>query len=392
MARELVLGIDFGSSTTIAGALVGDRIELVQDAGDHVIPSVAYVPDRGGIEIGRRAAARQWTDPSRVVRSVKRLLGQPSSAELVRRYAAGVPFQVDLTGDRPVLKLTHSIVPEQVAAAVLAHVRDLAEKRFGATPRKAVVTLSADAPPGYREAIVRAARIAHLEILELVAEPIAGTLALDLHMASVHRRVVVCDFGGGTFDVSAVLQEGLRFRPIATYGDHFLGGDDLDDVLAEAIAAVVMRNSGYDLHKDIVRWNELVLRCESAKRQLSDGAHAPLAMRDAYLQGGVRKDLKLTLEESWAAAAWNQKLTRAREVIVELLRRAGWHPQDVDVIGLVGGGSLVPAFQRSVRDLFPPDRVTLAYAPELAVAQGATLLTARYRSASQALPTLVASA
>ncbi len=389
MPRELVLGIDFGSSTTIAGALVGDRIELVQDNGGSVIPSIAFVPDRGGLEVGHRAAARQWTDPSRVVRSVKRLLGLPSSSELVRRYAAGVPFQVDLTSDKPVLKLAQSIAPEQIAAAILAHVRDLAEKRFGLTPKRAVITLSADAPHGYREAITKAARIAHLEVLDLVAEPIAGTLALDLHMQSAHRRVVVCDFGGGTFDVSAVLQEGLRFRPVAVYGDHFLGGNDLDDVMAEAIAAIVYRNSRYDLHRDVVRWNELVLRCESAKRQISSGTSAPLVMRDAYLHAGVRKDLRLTLEGPWAEATWHAKLARTADVVGELLRRAGWRPQDVDVVGLIGGSSMIPAFRRQMSSLFGVGRVTLADAPELAVAQGATLLTARFQKVSDRIPTLV---
>lgn len=391
MNRDLVLGIDFGSSSTIAGALVGDRIELIQDAGDRVIPSVVYLPDKGAPEVGRRAVARQLTEPAKVVRSVKRLLGLPSDSELVRRYAGTAAFRVDLAHARPVLKMrAGDLAPEQVAAAVLGRVRDLAEARFGTKLKKVVLTMSAAAPPGYRDAITRAAKVAQLEIVDLIAEPVAGALALDLHRQPAQRRVLVCDFGGGTFDVSMIVQDGMRFTPVATAGDHFLGGDDLDHALAEAIAGVVVRNSGYDMHRDAVRWTELVFRCENAKRQLSVLPESPLAMREAYVQAGATKDLRLTLELAWAEAVWVPLMQRVLGVIEEGLRRAQWAAADVDLVGMIGGSALVPSFTRAVATMFPPTHIFLAHEPELAVAQGATLLTARHRGSQAALPTLVA--
>lgn len=391
MTRELVLGIDFGSSSTIAGVLVGDRIELVRDQGDPVIPSVVFVPDRGAPEIGRRAALRQLTDPARVIRSVKRVLGLPTDAEQVRRYAAAVPFLVDRSGDRTLFKL-HSgdVACEQVASWILGRVRELAEVRFGCQVKRAVMTMSAAAPPGYREAIRRASRIAHLDVVEMIAEPIAGALALDLHTRPLDRRVVVCDFGGGTFDVSAVKQRGMAFTPIATAGDAFLGGDDLDDALAEAIAGVIYRNARYDIHKDIVRWNELLLRSESAKRQLSSRPEVPLVMRDAYLQAGKSTDLHLVLEQTWASAVWQPWMERVRAVVAELLARASWTPAMVDVVGLIGGSSLVPGFRRVIAELFGAEKILATPDAELAVAHGATLLTARHRKEqSDQIPILV---
>jgi len=380
MRGDLILGIDFGSSSTIAGALVGDRIELVHDAGDCVIPSVVYVPDRGPPEVGRRAVARQLTDPSKVIRSVKRVLGLPGNSDLVRHYAASVPYRVEHGGERVLYKLrSGDLVPEQIVASILGHVRDLAEARFGGRANKIVMTMSAAAPAGYRAAAARAAKIAHLDVIELIAEPIAGALALDLHTQAADRRIVVCDFGGGTFDVSAVEQRGLKFVPVATAGDHYLGGDDLDDAIAEAIAGHVFKTARYDMHKDIVRWNELLLRCESAKRQLSVRAEAPVVLREAYRQDGRPRDLNIVLDRPWVDRVWATHFERAQNVVLELLRRAGWTANMVDVVGMIGGSSQVPAFAAAMGQCLGADKVVHAANAELAVAQGATLLTARHR-------------
>jgi len=391
MARELVLGIDFGSSTTSAGALIGDRVELLQDQGDRVIPSVVHYPDRGVPEVGVRAASKALSDPTRVIRSVKRLLGVAAGSELVDQWAATHPTPLEKRGDRVILKLgAGDLAPEQVAAQVLARVRDLAEKRFGAAIKRVVMTCAAVAPPGYRGALMRAAKIAHLEIVELVAEPIAGALALDLHRQDENRRILICDFGGGTFDVSAVVQQNMRFSPVAIAGDHWLGGDDLDLALAEAMAGLIARKTGYDMHRDLVRWNELVFRCELAKRQLSTTKDVPFVMAEAYMHEGARRDLRFTLDEGWAEGVWSKLLTRARTVIEDGLARAGWTPESVDVVGLVGGSSQTLAFRRMISEMFDPDRVTIPHDAETAVAIGATLLTARHQNTTTPVRTLVA--
>lgn len=392
MSRELVLGVDFGSSSTIGGVLINDQIQLVHEQNDPVIPSVVYVPDRGPPEIGRKAVARQLTDPSRVVRSIKRVLGLEPDSELARHYASTVPFKVERVNNRITLKLpSGEVVPEQIVGWVLDKMRQLAEARFGAKVKRVVMTMSAAAPPGYREAAIRAARVAQLEIAEFVAEPIAGTLALDLHRTPGNRRIVVCDFGGGTFDVSAVIQRNLAFSPVATHGDHYLGGDDLDHALAEAIAGTVYRTSRYDMHKDLVRWNELLLRCELSKRALSGKHEVPFLMREAFRMGGQVKDLQLTLDRPWVRAVWTNLLDRVCAVVDELLRRAGWSPESVDHVGLIGGTSLVPMVREVLATVFPPAKLVLAHAPELAVAQGATLLTARHRreGTSGSIPVLL---
>src|SRR5262249_25266997 len=115
MSSDLILGIDFGTSCTSAGVLIGDRVELVPDGGVVVIPSVVAVPERGPVEVGRRAQARMMNDPSRVIRSVKRVLGAAPSSPEVRAFMTGAPFRVDAAGDHVVMKLGSArYAPEQI--------------------------------------------------------------------------------------------------------------------------------------------------------------------------------------------------------------------------------------------------------------------------------------
>jgi len=391
MAPEVILGIDFGTSCTSAGALLGDRVELVQDSGDVVIPTVVYAPARGPLEVGRRAQQRLLNDPTGVVRSVKRVLGVLPSSPLVRSFAASAAFRVDTAGEHLTFKLASgSYAPEQIAGAVLARVRELAETRFGGRVRRAIITASVAAPPGYRDALARAARIAHLELVEVVPEPIAGALAVGMHAVAAERRLLVCDFGGGTFDVSALVQSGMRFTPVAVSGDQFLGGDDLDAELAEALAGLIVKRTGYDLHKDVVKWSELLFRCEMAKRQLTAAAEVPFAMREAYLDHGARRDLDFVLDRSWVEARWAPLFARAATTIGDALRLAGWRPDDVDQIALIGGSALVPMFQRTVTAMFHDRPVVLAPRADVAVALGAVLLTARFGGEHRAVPVLEA--
>ena len=386
---DVTLGIDFGTSCTTAGILVGDRVELVQDGGDVVVPSVVYVPDRGPLEVGRRAQARLMNDPAGVVRSIKRVLGVDAASPAVRTYSAGAPFRVETTGDRVIFKVRSAqYAPEQITAAILTRVRELAETRFGGRISKAVITRSVAAPPGYRDALARAAKIAHLDLLECVPEPIAGALAVGLHAQVAERRLLVCDFGGGTFDVSALIQQGLRFTPVATSGDQYLGGDDLDTEIAEAIAGLIVGRTRYDIHRDAVRWSELVYRCEMAKRQLTASAEVPFAMREAYVADGRSHHLNFLLERPWVEARWAPLLARVVSAIEEALGRAQWRREDVDQIALVGGSALVPMFQRTVAGVFPGQSVVLAPRADVAVALGAVLLTARFGGVPRAVPVL----
>jgi molecular chaperone DnaK len=391
VARDIVLGIDFGTSYSTAGTLIGDRVELVVDNGETTIPSVVYLPERGVPEVGTRAVMKTITDPLATVGSVKRLLGVAASDDVaIRRLEASLPFRFRSgPNDNLVVQVGGTEwAPEQIAAMVLSRLRDLAEARFGAKITRAIITASAAAPARYVESIKRAARIAHLDVIQIVPEPIAGAVALGLHEEVAHRRMVVCDFGGGTFDVTAIVQEGLRFTPVATGGDPFLGGDDLDLAMASGIAGAIYRRTKHDILHDTVRRQELLFRCESAKRVLSTSTQARISMKDAYIENRVRCDLNTIVERRWIEPRWQTLLDQATACIGRVLDGAGWLPKDVDHVALIGGTALVPMFRDLAGTLFPDSRIVTSSIANVAVGIGATLLTGRYTRTTARIPVL----
>lgn len=388
MPSEIVLGIDFGTTYTSAGALVGGRVELVQDQGDAAMPSIVHT-QRGDLMVGHAAAARAAADPAATVTSIKRLLGAPSTPESLRRLSALLPNKLKVTGGRILVGTSAGeLAPEQLAGAIFAKVRDLAERRFGGRVSRAVVTVPAIATNDYVAALRRAAKLAHLEIAQVVSEPIAGALALGLHGESTRRRLIVCDFGGGTFDVTAVVQDGLRFSPSATCGEEFLGGDDLDAAMADAVSGMIYRRCRYQILDDRVRHAQLLQRCESVKRTLSTQEQTRLTLRDAFVEQGQHRTFDALVDRAWVEPIWKPIIDRAVACVVETLQRARWATKDVDQIVLIGGSSSVPLFRSSLAGAVGAERISTSPYANVAVAMGATLVTARLTGAPVPQPRL----
>ena len=374
-----VLGIDFGTCYTSAGALVDGRVDLVRDNGDPMIPSVVYIPARGAPVVGARALSYALHEPQHTVSSIKRLLGEPNDPETLQRLAPTVPYRlVGGVGGRVLVRLhNQDWATEQIAAAVLAHVRDLAERRFGQV-RRVVLAVSAVATLEQRQALLAAARVARLEVVDMVAEPIAGAIALGLHASPEARRVLVCDFGGGTFDLTLVEQTGSRFNVVATGGDPFLGGDDLDHAMVHQLASLIYRRARFDITHDLVRRQLLSMRCEAVKRVLSTQLEARLTMRDAFIEGGERRDLDVVIERTWCEALWDPPFARALAEIDRVLAKAGWASDDLDEVGLIGGTALVPRFQALLRARFGRVKVEVSNDAHVAVAMGTALVASRH--------------
>jgi molecular chaperone DnaK len=248
----------------------------------------------------------------------------------------------------------------------------------------APVTASAE----YVTALKTAARLAGLEILQIIPEPIAAALAVGMHLSPANRRLVVCDFGGGTFDVTLMVQDELSFKPVAVDGDEFLGGDDFDQVLADAVGSVIFQESGYDIHRDVVRAQQLLQRCESVKRSLSSREQAPLLMRDAYLTGGRSADLNTVIERAWIEPHWEPLVERAVQVTYRLLSRSGCPHETITHVVLVGGGTLMPLVRRKMAAALPGAQLVTGDYAQVAIAAGAVLQTAVHAHVSAALPHL----
>jgi molecular chaperone DnaK len=373
----VVLGIDLGTSYSSAAVWRDGRVQPVLDGGEHQVPSAVYVPPRGDLVAGREAQIRGLSDPAASFTSIKRLLGRRHGDDEVRSLASGLGLHLRPAPDGTcLLQVRESeLAPAQLVAAVLARLRGLAERRFGGRVERCVMTVPVDATPSYLAALHRAAALAGLEVLRWVAEPVAAALAFGLHGRPASRRILIGDFGGGTFDASVVQQEGTRLTPIACAGDPWLGGDDFDLCLADAVAGQVYRSTRVDLRREQSRWTQFVWRCESAKRQLSSRLEARVCLKDAWVEGGVYRDLDVVVDRPWIEPRWATLVERAVTVVRGLLERAGWTAAHIDELVLVGGTSLVPVVQRTLAQLFPV-RLTRSEHASLAVVSGAAYVAA----------------
>ncbi len=389
--RELVLGIDFGTSNSSAAVFHDGRIRAIVDNGEPQIPTVVHFPARGEPVVGFEAVRLGMGEPADTVSSIKRVLGRNFDDPMVRALDASVGYKlIQGPGNQVMVRLRgRDFAPAQIASLVLIRLKNLAERLYGeGRVRSAVIAVPADSSQEYMAALTRAAGFARLEVRGFVPEPVAGALAYGIGAVAEKRRIAVCDYGGGTFDFSLVEQDGLRFRSLATSGDLFLGGDDFDLELADAVSGAVFRATRADMRRDAVRWQELVRRCESVKRQLSSGPEALLQMRNAFVVDRAHQDINMRIGRDFMEARWSPLVERSVAAIHEGLATAGADLSTVDQVVLVGGTSLMPIVRQRLAQLFGKTPMTSDTA-HMAVVTGATVVAARHQATSAAsLPQL----
>src|SRR5467141_255307 len=348
-----IIGIDLGTTNSLV-AYVDEATGLprvIPDAeGRPLLPSVvAFTPD--GIVVGEAARRQLARRPADTVYSVKRLMGR--GFEDVKDEARYLPFRI-LPGDGLVRLAVggREVTPPEVSAAVLKALKQRAERHFGEPVDKAVVTVPAYFNDAQRQATKDAGRIAGLDVVRIVNEPTAASLAYGLQRLS-EGVIAVYDLGGGTFDVSILRVKDGVFEVLATNGDTHLGGDDLDRVLAlwllEDIAVrhhAELDRDCVDLARDPEAMQELRLAAEAAKIRLSSEERATLTIPFAgftYRRDITRAELERLVEPL---------VTRTLGPCRRALADAGLTPADIDEIVLVGGSTRVPLVRRRVQELF----------------------------------------
>ncbi len=348
-----IVGIDLGTTNSLV-AYVDEATGLpriIPDAqGRPLLPSVvAFTPD--GIVVGEAARRQLARRPADTVYSVKRLMGR--GFDDVRDEARYLPFRI-LPGEG-LVKLAvggREVTPPEVSAAVLKALKERAERHFGEAVEKAVVTVPAYFNDAQRQATKDAGRIAGLDVVRIVNEPTAASLAYGLHRLS-QGVIAVYDLGGGTFDVSILRVKDGVFEVLATNGDTHLGGDDFDRVLAlwllEDIAVrhhAELERDCVDLARDAEAMQELRLAAEAAKVRLSGEERTTLTIPFAgftYRRDITRAELERLIEPLVV-----RTLGPARRALAD----AGLQATDIDQVVLVGGSTRVPLVRRRVQELF----------------------------------------
>lgn len=371
---SVVIGIDLGTTYSSAAAIREDAVFVVENEnGRRTFPSVIHFDERGRATVGDEAVARSIDDPANTIHSAKRLLGSRFDDPVVKIAQSAYLYKISRgPNDWPLIEARggpHAI--PSLCASILKEIKKRAEIFFGDSIEKAVITVPANANDSQREQTRVAGRIAGLEVIGLVNEPTAAATAYSLLQIG-GRTMAVYDFGGGTFDCSIIDWNDVSPKVLATHGDSFLGGDDIDLALAMHVAQDFQRKAGIDIRQRASDWRQLMLSCEGAKRRLSHGSQASFVLpKVGHTQEGPI-DLNVELDRQTLQRLANPLILQSVDIMKEALGMAGLSTTDLDQVLLVGGSSRLPLVRKIVRKSF--GKLPLVdIDPELAVAIGAAV-------------------
>ncbi len=369
MPNERVVGIDLGTTNSLVAYMEADRpVVIPGEDGSNLVPSVVALDPQGQIIVGNAARKFLIETADHAVYSVKRLMGR--GVEDVQEELKLFPFRLaedQQAGEVLRIKLgDKDFTPPEISAFILRQLRRNAERYFGAPVKKAVITVPAYFNDAQRQATKDAGRIAGLEVLRLVNEPTAASLAYGLDQKK-NGTVAVYDLGGGTFDISILkLHDGI-FEVIATNGDTHLGGDDIDNLLI----AIALDDIEGDLKIDIHRNAEVVQQVRKAVIE----AKIALSSKESF-------DLEVELpsgkhyERTISRALFEQMaepiIQRTVGPVKQALKDAQLQPEQIDEVVLVGGSTRIPRVRQVVKELFKREPHT-ELNPDEVVALGAAV-------------------
>ena len=371
-----ILGIDLGTTNSVAAVIEAGEAEVVENAeGNRITPSVVAVNVRSGERyVGQTAKRQAVTNPENTIFSVKRLMGRRFEDPNVQNAAKRLPYKIvgGDNGDAHVEMSGQSYAPPQISSMVLQKIRQDAEAKLGETITQAVITVPAYFNDSQRQATKDAGTIAGLDVLRIINEPTASSLAYGIDKQQTDSTVAVFDLGGGTFDITILqLGDGV-FEVLSTNGDTFLGGDDFDDTILEWLVAEFRAETGIDLTQDRMALQRLRDAAERAKIELSSTLETeinlPFITADASGPQHLVKPLTRARLEQLVGGLIDRTEGPCRQAIAD----AGVGSGSIDDVILVGGMSRMPSVQAKVQQIFgrEPSR---SVNPDEAVALGAAI-------------------
>ncbi len=350
-----ILGIDLGTTNSCMAVIDGgDPVVVENSEGARTTPSVVAVnPKSAERYVGLTAKRQAVTNPENTVYSVKRFMGRRYSEETIRPDLDLIPYQVSnaVNGDVAVAMSGKAYAPPEISAMILQKMKTDAEAKLGEKISQAVITVPAYFDDSQRNATKDAGRIAGLEVLRIINEPTAASLAYGLDKKG-DETIAVYDLGGGTFDITILqIGEGV-FEVKATNGDTHLGGDDFDQRIIDWIAAEFRRSDGIDLKQDRMALQRLREAAERAKIELSTLMQTEINLPFITADASGPKHLVMTLTRANLDNLVQDLVARSVEPCKKALKDAGVGPNDVDEVILVGGMTRMPAVQKAVVGLF----------------------------------------
>jgi molecular chaperone DnaK len=349
-----VIGIDLGTTNSVVAIIeAGEPTVLENSEGSRLTPSVVAITKSGERLVGQVAKRQAVTNPENTVYSIKRLMGRKFDDPEVQRTIKSVPYKITRAsnGDVRVVMGGREYSPPEISAMILQKLKTDAEAKLGERITQAVITVPAYFNDTQRQATKDAGKIAGLEVLRIINEPTAASLAYGLEKKT-DETIAVYDLGGGTFDISILqLGEGV-FEVKATNGDTHLGGDDFDQRVIDWMADEFRKEQGIDLRNDRMALQRLKEAAERAKIELSSSMQTEINLPFITADASGPKHLVMTITRSKLEQLVGDLIERTRGPVMKALEDAGIRASDVKEVVLVGGQTRMPAVIDLVRKIF----------------------------------------
>ena len=351
---EVIIGIDLGTTNSEVAAFVDGRVQVLGPGDQRILPSCVGFSTSGELLVGEPARNQQTLYPERTVRSIKRRMGNGEAV---------------LLGDK-------SFTPPEISAVILRELVDWAAMSLGKRPEKAVITVPAYFSDAQRSATREAGALAGLEVVRILNEPTAASLAYGFGDGLRHTALIY-DLGGGTFDVSVVTVEGEVTEVLASHGNNRLGGDDFDDLLAERLAAEFQKQYGIDVRQGHPAGKaRLWWAAEEAKKKLSFEPYVAIREEAVVMRAGQPLHLEMEISRDDYEAFIRPLVDSTLDSVSKALQDAGKKPSEMDAVLLVGGSTRTPlVFNRLTEIMGIEPRQDVH--PDLCVALGAGVLASR---------------
>jgi molecular chaperone DnaK len=349
-----VIGIDLGTTNSCVAVMEGGEPVVIANAeGSRTTPSMVGFSESGERLVGQHAKRQAVTNPENTLFAIKRLIGRKFNTDTVRRDIEISPFKIIEAdnGDAWVEARGKKYSPQEISAMILQKMRQTAEDYLGEEVKDAVITVPAYFNDSQRQATKDAGKIAGLNVLRIINEPTAASLAYGLEKKE-EEKIAVFDLGGGTFDISILeLGDGV-FEVKSTNGDTFLGGEDFDQRIIDYVADEFKKDQGIDLRTDKMALQRLKEASEKAKCELSSSMETDINLPFITADQSGPKHLNVKLTRAKLESIVSDLLKQLEEPCRTALKDAGVAVSDLDEIILVGGMTRMPAVQQRVEQIF----------------------------------------
>ncbi len=349
-----IIGIDLGTTNSVAAVMVGGEPVVIPSAeGERLVPSVVAVNKNHERIVGRTARNQAIVNPENTIFSIKRFMGRRQDDPEVQRTKERIPYQITKApnGDVRVELDGREYSPPEISAMILAKLKADSEAYLGETITQAVITVPAYFNDAQRNATKDAGKIAGLEVLRIINEPTASSLAYGLDKKK-NEVIAVYDLGGGTFDISILDVGDGVFQVRSTSGDTFLGGDDFDQRVMDYLINEFKKQNGIDLRADRQALQRLREAAEKAKIELSSMMQTEVNLPYITADATGPKHLVMTMTRAKLEQLTSDLVERSLEPVRRALQDANLKPSEVNEVVLVGGMTRMPAVQEAVRRLF----------------------------------------